>query len=245
MIYLYTGTPGSGKSLHLAQDIIFKLKRGHGVIANFPIDSTVIKKKKLGNFIYKDNSELTVDFLKKYAFKNHVIGKEGQCLLCIDEAQVIFNSREFNNKDRMEWIKFFSQHRKLGYNVILIAQNDRMLDRQIRSLVEYEYKHRKVNNYGIGMFLPVATFCCVQYWYGVKEKLGVDFFFYKKIYNKIYDSYALFGEVGESSGAAGEPNSPNKAGRKSKIAESSELASKPATAGQDIPLKDELEEKGS
>ena len=38
----------------------------------------------------------------------------------------------------------FSQHRKLGYRVILIAQFDRMLDRQIRSVLEYEYIHRKV-----------------------------------------------------------------------------------------------------
>ena len=33
--------------------------------------------------------------------------------------------------------------------MILIAQFDRMLDRQIRSVIEYEHIHRKVKNIGV------------------------------------------------------------------------------------------------
>ena len=77
---------------------------------------------------------------------NHKIGKEGQTLVVIDECQIIFNCRDFGRKDRNAWVTFFAQHRKLGFNVILITQSDRMLDRQIRSLVEEEVKHRKLNN---------------------------------------------------------------------------------------------------
>lgn len=80
----------------------------------------------------------------------------------------------------MEWIKFFTQHRKLGYNFIVISQSDRMIDKQIRSLFEYEIKHRKVNNFKIGKLLPMSTFVGVSYWYGVSEKLGAEFFTYKK-----------------------------------------------------------------
>ena len=98
----------------------------------------------------------------------------------------------------MEWVKFYSQHRKLGYNVILVAQNDRMIDRQIRALIEYEIKHRKANNFGtIGMFIPVPFFAAVNYWYGVRERIGVEFFTYKKKYSKLYDSYAIFDESSE------------------------------------------------
>lgn len=32
------------------------------------------------------------------------------------------------------------------FNVILIAQSDKMLDKQIRSLIEYDVKHIKMNN---------------------------------------------------------------------------------------------------
>lgn len=199
MIYLYTGTPGSGKSLHAARDIVNRLHRGGTLIANFPIKLEAIKKKIKGNFIYKDNSEMTVNFLVDYAYKNHVIGKENQSLVIIDEAQIIFNCREFGQKDRLQWVKFFTQHRKLGYNIILCTQVDRMIDRQIRGLVEYEIKHRKINNYGVMGILCSLTFqtyfIAIEYWYGMKgpdSKLSVSFFRFQKKYQEIYNSYQLF-----------------------------------------------------
>lgn len=198
MIYLYSGTPGSGKSLKMAQDIFRKLNKKGNVIANFPIDIDKIskgffgKKKKIGSFTYKNNMELTPEFLVNYAKENHVENKENQTLLCIDESQVLFNARAFNDKDRMQWIIFFSQHRKLGYNIILVAQMDRMLDRQIRGLIETEYKHRKINNFKAGNILPFSAFIQVEYWYGVKEKVGSHLFMYNKKYGSIYNTYQLF-----------------------------------------------------
>ena len=197
MIYLYSGTPGSGKSLHSIKDIVFKLKRGGNVIANFPVAVNKIKSKKsAGNFVYKDNKELTTDFLYDFALKNHIKGKEAQTLLVIDEAQALFNPRDFRDVNRKGYNQFFSLHRHLGYNVILVTQNDRLLDRQIRCLIEYEVKHRKINNFKtLGMLLPFKTFACVSYWYGVRERLGVEFFRYRKSLSDLYDSYALFDNV--------------------------------------------------
>ena len=178
MIYFYSGTPGSGKSLHVARDIYFRLNRNKkypNVIANFMVSEKMIKNKK-AKFIYKDNSELTVEFLLNYAMENHKIGVENQTLVVVDECSVIWNAREWmKDKDRMEWLKFFVQHRKLGYNFILIAQTDRQIDRQIRSLFEYEVKHRRVNNFKIGQLIPVPVFAAITYWYGVNERLGVEF----------------------------------------------------------------------
>lgn len=199
MIYLYSGTPGSGKSLNTIRDIIFKLRNGGNVICNFPIKVDLLKPRKgktLGKFIYKDNKDLTVKFLTDFALKNHVKGKEGQTLIVIDEAQSMFNPRDFRDINRKEYNHFFSLHRHLGYNVILITQNDRLLDKQIRCLLEYEIKHRKVNNFKlIGRLFPFSTFACVTYWYGVREKMGVEFFMYKKSLSNMYDSYALFDVV--------------------------------------------------
>lgn len=195
MIYFYSGTPGSGKSLHVARDIYFRLNRNKkypNVIANFMINEKMIKNKK-AKFIYKDNSELTVEFLLNYALKNHKIGVENQTLVVVDECSVIWNSRSWmKDHDRMEWLKFFVQHRKLGYNFILISQTDRQIDRQIRSLFEYEVKHRKVNNFKIGRLLPVPTFAAITYWYGLNERLGVEFFTYRRKWSKFYDSYGTF-----------------------------------------------------
>lgn len=195
MIYLYSGSPGSGKSLHVAKDIYYRLnysRKPNNVISNFMVNKKMIKNKN-AKFIYKDNSDLTVKFLLEYALENHKIGQENQTLVVVDECQVIWNAREWqSSQNRMEWIKFFTQHRKLGYNFIVISQNDRMIDRQIRALFEYEIKHRKVNNFKIGRILPFSTFAAVSYWYGVSEKLGVEFFFYRKKWGEFYDSYGTF-----------------------------------------------------
>lgn len=202
MIYFYSGTPGSGKSLHVAQDIYTFLRRGKNIIANFDINYDAVKGRKKGYFFTKDNFDLTPDWLLDFAnlcHRRRADGKiiEGQTWLIIDECQLIFNCRSWNDKSRMAWCSFFTQHRKYGYNVILVSQFDRLIDRAIRSLIEYEYKHRKVNNYGtIGLLIGVVTmrpmFCSVEYWYGVREKIGVSFFFGKKKYYSLYDSYKIF-----------------------------------------------------
>lgn len=192
MIWLYSGTPGSGKSYHAACDIFYRIKRKNKmknkVIGNFPIALTN------KNYTYLDNSEITPAKLRNYARLHHVLGVEGQTLVILDEAQIIFNSRSWNSSDgtRMEWIIFFTQHRKLGFDFILIAQNDRMIDRQIRSLVEYEVAHLKIGNYF--RFLPITVFLAVQRWYGQKMKLAHELIFYRKKIAAIYDTYKLFSQ---------------------------------------------------
>lgn len=193
-IYLYTGTPGSGKSYNVARDINnkLKLKKNNHVLANFQIDlnnKRLFKKGKKYNFNYFNSLTVTPNYFVEYFKENLVRGTEGQALIIFDEAQLIFNSREWQtNKDRMSWIQFFSQHRKFGYNVILITQNDRMIDRQIRSLAEYQVVHRKVNNFKFG-FLPITIFISIQKWYGIKETIRKEFFVYNKKIGGIYDSY--------------------------------------------------------
>ncbi len=198
MIYFYSGTPGSGKSLNVARDIYKRLNRNKkypNVIANFMINEKMIKNKN-ANFIYKDNSDLSVNFLVSYALENHKIGIENQTLVVVDEASVIWNARTWQDKsygnNRMDWLKFFVQHRKLGYNFIIISQTDRQIDKQIRSLFEYEVLHRKVNNFKIGKLLPTSTFIAITSWYGLKERLSVEYFIYRKKWGKFYDSYGTF-----------------------------------------------------
>lgn len=215
MIYLYSGTPGSGKSYHAVAVIARKLGRRdrNRVIANFPLTG----KKITSRFEYWDNSEICISKLMQYAREHHRLGVEGQTLVVIDEAQCIFNSRDWNGKgvlhsalkrqpdSRMDWIKFFSQHRKFGYNVILIAQSDKMLDKQIRSLIEYDVKHIKMNN-GFFFFLP-TSFLAVEKWYGQRMKLGQEVIWYHKRVAAMYDSYALFDTLTDTDSAQGGPRS--------------------------------------
>lgn len=206
MIWLYSGTPGSGKSYHAVYDIIKKIKRKdkNTVVANFVLN--IPDKVQKERFIYIDNSDLTIDYLVKYAYKNHKFGVEGQTLVVIDEAQILYNSRDWgtNSKKRMDWIKFFSQHRKYGYNFILIAQFDKMIDRQIRSLVEYEVSHMKINNFF--WFLPITSFLCVERWYGQKMKVGHNVIMYRKKVANYYNSYMTFEQEGMPLDWGGEPS---------------------------------------
>jgi zona occludens toxin (predicted ATPase) len=209
MIWLYTGTPGSGKSLHVAKDIYTKLLKEDWVFANFEInlDYFIPKKRRnpkntmKGVFIERDNFKLNskwfMDFAQSY-FKRDKKGriKEGQALLVIDECQLMFNSRDWNNTGRYEWISFFTQHRKFGYNILLVTQYDRLIDRQMRSLVEYEVKHRKLSNFKmfgkiVAFVMGGNAFMSITYWYGVKEKISAELFSGKKYYN-FYDSYRIF-----------------------------------------------------
>lgn len=218
MIYLYSGTPGSGKSLHTARTIYYCLKRGCPVIANFPINLDLIKKRK-AEYVVKDNANLTPDFLIDYSrdfFKGKHM-KEGQLLLVIDECQLMFNAREWNTKGRAEWLSFFTQHRHFGYDIILVAQFDRMIDRQIRSLIEYEYIHRKVSNFGAkGLVLSLISgghlHVSVKMWYPLQEKVGSEFFKARKRYYRLYDTFALF-DSDEAEGVGGLPDTaePNRA----------------------------------
>ncbi len=195
MIYLYTGTPGSGKSYHAAQVVDRALRRKMPVIANFEV--TLDEKKHKGEYIYIDTLDMTPDFFMSYAEEHFKPGRnEHQGIIIIDEAQIPFNSREGLNRNRMKWISFFSKHRHYFYDIILITQHDRMIDRQIRSLVETEYKHRKLTNFGAKGWLMIVIFhkmfVAVQYWYPIQEKVGSEFFNLSKRVCKLYDTFKRF-----------------------------------------------------
>lgn len=197
MIELFTGTPGSGKSLDAACEIRAALKRGRPVIANFEV---VKDESWTGSFTYMPNNRLTVGNITTFA-RDYWAGKdfrENAILLVIDEAQLLFNSRNWStDSNRMEFLEFLSQHRKYGYRIILICQADIMIDKQFRSLVEYECNHRKISNYGIlGMILRAVcfgeVFYCCESLYAAKIKTGGRFFRYSKKLGAMYDSYTTF-----------------------------------------------------
>lgn len=203
-ISMFTGTPGSGKSFHATQDIISYLKSGKNVISNYPVNYQNVLKNIKGKFIYIDNLSLTPQYLIEFAKEHHKKNYKCQTLLVIDEASIIFNSREFNRKDRIEWIKFLANHRHLNYNVILITQIDTMLDKQIRGLVEYEYKHRALKNYNLITWLISKCFgglyLTLEMWYPCKMRIGSKFYKFHKKVARCYDTMALF--VGNDSSSS-------------------------------------------
>lgn len=226
MITFYSGTPGSGKSLHVASEILKSIKSGTNVIANFEVNETLFRKKhgkKQGQFVYLGNGELmgrvkaveegscktvlfsSIDALYGFAVNFHSRNDRGQIrehqtLFILDEAQILFNSRTWQDSSRMEWVTFFTQHRKYGYDVIIISQMERLIDRQIRGCFEFEVNHKKLMHYktlGAVLSMPFRgnLFLAVTHWYGVKGKDSVTgskwFFGHKRLYN-LYNSYKIF-----------------------------------------------------
>jgi zona occludens toxin len=204
LITLYSGTPSSGKSYHAICLILRVLSWGRLVIANFSINFTAkqIARGYAERFIFVPNDELTIEYLVILALERHMIEarKESQALVVVDEAGGRFNVREGKGKkekgqekeDRQEWCDFFSQHAKIGFDFLLIAQQDRMVDRQIRGFIEFETMHRKLNRFGPFAFMPFTMFVAVERWYQLNLKMGSDFMFFRKKVAAQYDRFKMF-----------------------------------------------------
>ena len=76
---------------------------------------------------------------------------------------------------------------------------------QSLTLLRSDVKHIKMNN-GFFFFLP-TSFLAVEKWYGQRMKLGSQVIWYHKRIAALYDSYALFDTMTDSSAGQGEPRS--------------------------------------
>lgn len=228
-IVCYTGVPGSGKSYHVARCIYDALRSGKNVISNLNINTNLIfprsNKKPLGSFIYIPNNEWLnssiyevskmgykiqssifsyIYGLENFALQFHKRNKKGQIyehqtLIVLDECQTIFNPRSWNKKDRLKWIEFFTVHRHFGFDVILVTQNDMMIDKQIRGVLETQVLHRNVSKYKkLGKLIAAPfggnLFICIESMYGMSKKdshIKSNLLYGSNFYFSLYDSYTL------------------------------------------------------
>lgn len=181
MIEVCQGSPGSGKSAAAVARAIEHLKNGGVVAANFALTegwAVEIAKRNIfckfsEELLYKKAASMYQRFyrvsslaaIKKIFPRQEAVGRhqdkgqyqEGQGLLILDEAQLIFNSRKWEKN--FDWIEFFTQHRKLGWHVVLIAHDIQMIDGQIRPLAEYESRFRNMQKIKFPIIgLPMAPF---------------------------------------------------------------------------------------
>ena len=218
MISMYTGSVGSGKSYHaldLGLKVLKEKKNGQyrHVVANFPLKEK--KSSKLFDFLPQDyvhklennyreqeerwifNDEISVEYLISLSIEKGWQGKESMCLVIIDEAGIIFNSRDWQAAGhvRTGWVKFLALSRKFGYDFIFVTQSDRMIDRQIRGLCEYEVKHRKANNSFMLSWLSifkVSLFMYVYKWYNTRLKANLRMALFNPSVASRYDTMRVF-----------------------------------------------------
>lgn len=202
MITAFTGVPGGGKSLHAAQEILDAIcKKGIPVIANFDVNRPKFEKvrfrrKKIGDFYFIPNNVLRPEDLIQFSKAHYMEHKfsENGILLVLDEAQLLFNARTWNDSRRADWVYFFTNSRHFGFRVILICQFLEMLDKQIRSVVEIEVQHRSMANFGakgkiLTLFVGGRLFACISYYVGLKTRIKVQYVFGRRHLFDFYDSY--------------------------------------------------------
>jgi len=69
-------------------------------------------------------------------------------MVVLDEAQNIFNNREWQNKANMECARYLMEHRHYGHKVIMITPAIDSLDASIRRVAEFTYKNKSFSALG-------------------------------------------------------------------------------------------------
>lgn len=221
------GTPGSGKSAFAVSMLLDHLRRGGVVAANFSLvdgwAETVAKRSFACRFLGKDHIESAQDLWSRFKVVGSLEGVnqaskeliplakgkiadqyEDHGLLVLDECQLVFNSRQWQKN--MEWIEFFSQHRKHKWSVLMVSHSVEMVDSQIRNFIEYDVRFRNLNKVKLPVVgVPVSrllladnAFLSIWRYYGLGAGAGNIF---KRELTKLklwearlYDSMKIFSQ---------------------------------------------------
>lgn len=218
MITLIEGTPGSGKSAVSVCDMIDHLQAGGTIACNFDLvegwaeriaksdlkcrlgfRNPVDYARSLHSRAYKIGTPDTLYELSKCLNSRDKSGRliEGQGRLYLDEAQLLFNSR--NWQKNYPFIEFFSQHRKLGWDIVMVSHDEAMIDSQVRHYIELRGSFRNLNKLrflGLGLPRTVNIFLAVYHYAGSGPGKGVKshwtWHYLDKTRASLYDSMQVF-----------------------------------------------------
>lgn len=177
MITIFQGTLGSGKSASMVVDMCEHLLNGGVVAANFslvpdwaerlagrniwcrlglrdPAPKAACLRARFRQVQSVDDVWSASDDLIPRTLAPLNKEREGRGRLYLDECQLVFNSRQWS--DNSKWIHFFSQSRKLRWDVYLVAHSVNMIDKQIRPFIEFETRFRDLRKVKFLGLLPMA-----------------------------------------------------------------------------------------
>lgn len=140
-------------------------------------------------------------------------GRGGHCqteargVMLLDEAHNWLNARTWDSDEsggtvskaeavanRLKIVRFFSQHRKLGWTVYLVTQDEGNLDTQVRRNFEYHVHLKNLRRYrllGVIPIVPVNVFVAVTTWHdNAKSRVGTQTFTLNKRIASCYDTIA-------------------------------------------------------
>jgi zona occludens toxin (predicted ATPase) len=150
MIIGFEGLPGSGKSYDAINKVIDNLRAGRVVYTNLEGTDEREHQEHIKVHAGLDDYQFSQQFhfLDKRDEKEFwKVAKPGS-IIFIDEAHKIFNSRDWQSPQNRACADWCSTHRHQGYDVFFLTQNIEKLDSQIRTLVQWTYRYRKVDFLG-------------------------------------------------------------------------------------------------
>lgn len=144
--------------------------------------------------------------------------REGRGVMVLDEAHNWMNARTWDADPtgqaatkteaiarRLKVVRFFSQHRKLGWTVYLITQDEANIDRQVRSLFEYLIRLRNLRNFKVAgvPLVPVNVFLAIWTWNDAAASVAKRQArrLHKRV-ARLYDTMALSHGLGDDDEAA-------------------------------------------
>jgi hypothetical protein len=212
MIKIYTGTPGASKTFSAVKELSQKLRYGKRIVTNITI-TLPPKLEKLSKRLYIwDNADITVDNFKDFAAQHHKTDKNGdmrdeaQTVVFIDEAHLLFGENYIGDKQsKMDWEEFFSQHRKYGYDIVLVTQHIRRIDRCIRENLEseimcFKFEYMPLKGMMFMIFQVICKLLKIPLFVSItqcvhlhnRELREKHFFFYKKKIGRMYRTFKMY-----------------------------------------------------
>jgi hypothetical protein len=218
VIALVTGVPGSGKTYYTCRLIRESLLAGKFVATNIKLaDDWADRalKGQLANVSKRRRARFT-DKWRRRLVQVESIGDlnrirlgtegwekklEGRGVAVFDEATEDLGARDWNRDDRRAALRFFEQHRKLGWDVYVIAQDAERVDKQLRTLAEYEVTLRNLKRYKPFMGVPIwpfgNLFLALWRWHGERgtRPFRKQLFTLNKTVAGMYDTHQIVHQV--------------------------------------------------
>jgi zona occludens toxin (predicted ATPase) len=144
-ITIWTGRPGTGKTLSMVRAVEKLLNKGEIIYSNFRINWSGYDEASSWwrRFLHKIKLKKE---LKKFPASNlrgwthlHELKDIKEAYIVIDEAHFYMNSRKWKELP-MEFMRKVAQHRKDGLHIYGTVQNIKRIDVVVRELVDFWYE---------------------------------------------------------------------------------------------------------
>lgn len=155
MIVLFRGSRGTGKTLSMVKRGLEFLKEGWAVYTN-------LSKTR---FIHIDS-----DFILNLNYRSKI----QNVVLCIDEIELFFDAREWNQQKSKQFSKFLQQLRKRNIIILCTAQFTNLIDIRLRQQIDFLCicKYDKENKKEYNTFIDLTSsesskipLIVTSYWY--------------------------------------------------------------------------------